>query len=552
MVSSYCLISQLQVVLVGPCSGTKVGHHWFFQSFFMRFFMNIKELVLPVGLALVSVFALHYFFPSGTGQNVVVESSFVAPTEKRVYRPLNAEVDFFDQERSVVAKTTDIETAWGYITFSTDGASLDTVDFKRELNGETKTIRTVFPVTDTERENRCFLVALQDKTPFYYTLLSSEESERSYELIYAGDNDDCVIQKVFIVDKNSPKIDLLIEVAPKGGKTIKVQPRVFFPAPFMPDLQDTDVISSIVIDQSDVFAKKQTTQVDGLRGWFKPMMFGSDNRYFIHSLIGDNDHFAQRAYYKLENRTRLFSILEGPMIREKAAWRLSFYFGPKELSALAAVDYRLEKTLDYSGMFASLAKLMLYLLNWFYMFLHSYGLAIIALTMLIQIMLLPISLRNNEEKFKQQQAEYQRSLALLEQRFAGKPDQLLAEKTELMRKKGLPGFGCLVPILVNLALFFVLSRVLSSSFELYQAPMLWIPDLSRRDPYYILPALVTLVMLMQDLKGGDPQQRLTKMVMPFVFGFVTSSFSAGLVLYILMSRLFSVVQIRIMNYFKLA
>lgn len=511
--------------------------------------MNMRDLVLPISLAFVSVIALNYFFPSGTSKEST-EATFIAPKEKKEYKPLNIEVDFYDQKRDGHTRITDCETDWGYVSFSTDGASIDSIDFKRESNGSIKTIRTIFPVTDTEREDRCLLVALQDATPFYYTLLSAEENESNYELIYAASNDDCVVQKLFVIDKQTPKIDLSVEIAPKNGHHKKIEPRIFFPSPIMPDLKETDVISSIVLDQNDVFAKKQLSQLDVHRGWFKPMMFGADNRYFIHALTTDHHHFAQRAYYKLEERTHLFSVLEGPVVTEKTSWTLSFYFGPKELNAIAAVDTRLEKTLDYSGILSRLAKLLLYLLNWLYAYVHNYGLAIILLTLLIQICLLPFSLRHSEEKFKRQQAEYQRELAFIEQRFAGNPDKLLAERTALIRKKGLPGFGCLLPILLQLPIFFALSRVLSSSFELYQAPMLWIPDLSARDPYFVLSLLIIAVSLMHDM-NGNPQQRMSKIAMAFVFGAFTSTFSAGLALYFLMSRFFSLVQAKITHFFKL-
>ncbi len=511
--------------------------------------MNMRDLVMPIGFALVMVVTLNYFFP-GNSTKETAETTFIAPREKKEYKPLNVEIDFFDQKRTSAHKITAIETDWASLHFSTDGASLDSIDFKRESDGKMETIRTIFPVTDTERENRCFLVGLQDQTPFYYTLHSVETTDIQHEIVYASENDECVIQKTFIIDKNNPKIDLLLEVIPKHDKDLRIEPRLIFSAPIMPDLKENDIISSMVIDQNDVFEKKSVAQLDVARGWFKPELFGTDDRYFIHALIQDENHFAQRAYYKLENRTRLFSILEGPAIAEKASWKLSFYFGPKELNAIAAVDTRLEKTLDYSGILSSLAKLMLYILNWFYKYLDNYGLAIIALTLLIQILLLPVSLRNSEEKFKKQQMEYQRQLAYIEQRFKDQPEQLLAEKTELIRKNGLPGIGCLVPLLIQLPLFFALSRVLSSSFELYKAPMLWIPDLSLRDPYFILPILVTVTMLIQDTKG-DPQQRMSKIMMAFVFGAFTASFSAGLTLYIWSSRVFGFIQSKLMQYFKL-
>src|SRR5438445_11937436 len=124
--------------------------------------MNIRDLLIPVSFALLSVMALNYFFP-GSKAPEEVESSFVAPRERKEYRPLNVEVDFFDATHTGEPKITNLETQWGYLSFSTDAASLDSLDCKRESNGSTKTIRTIFPATETERENRCFLVALQEK-----------------------------------------------------------------------------------------------------------------------------------------------------------------------------------------------------------------------------------------------------------------------------------------------------------------------------------------------------------------------------------------------------
>src|SRR5579862_9133781 len=100
--------------------------------------MNIKDFVLPIGCAFVMVIALNYFFPGNTGAQQ--ETSFVAPREKKEYRPLNVEVDFFDEKRTAPCVLTDVETNWGLLQFSTDGASLESADFKRESNGAIQTI----------------------------------------------------------------------------------------------------------------------------------------------------------------------------------------------------------------------------------------------------------------------------------------------------------------------------------------------------------------------------------------------------------------------------
>ena len=76
--------------------------------------MNMRDLVLPISLAFVSVIALNYFFPSSSSKEST-ESTFIAPREKKEYRPLNVEVDFYDQKRLSHAHITDCETEWGYL-----------------------------------------------------------------------------------------------------------------------------------------------------------------------------------------------------------------------------------------------------------------------------------------------------------------------------------------------------------------------------------------------------------------------------------------------------
>ena len=201
--------------------------------------MNIKELLVPVTLMLLTTLALQYYF-GGEKYNREVEHSFVAPKERKEYRPINTEIDFLDKKRSVKTQTTDIETSWGSAVFSTDGATLESIDFKHEVDGAFDTIRTLFPVTDTEREQRCFLVALQEKTPFYYTLESFNEKESVFELAYSVETDDVVVKKIFIVDKISPKIDFSLDIKPKKSGTF--QARIFYPSPVMPHMKDQDVI----------------------------------------------------------------------------------------------------------------------------------------------------------------------------------------------------------------------------------------------------------------------------------------------------------------------
>jgi len=510
-------------------------------------YMNSRDIVVLICFTLATSFLMQHFFPGGK-QIKSEETSFTAPKEKKEYKPLNMEIDFADTKRTARTELTEVTTHWGNATFSSNGASLESMEFSREVDGKARSIRTVFPLPEIDREGRCFLVAFDEKTPFYYKLASIQEEQSAYRIAYESDTADALVRKTFLIDKEKPHIDLLLDITPKDKTSI--EPRVFFLSPLMPEIKENDTISSIVIDQKDIFAKTSVDKLDLQRGWFAPSLFGADSRYFIHALIGDDNNFVARAYYKLEERNRLFSVVEGPTINEQTSWHLSFYFGPKELSSIAAVDLRLEKTLDYSGWFGPIAKVMIYLLKWFYKYLHSYGLAIIALTLLFHMLMLPFTMRG-EQRMKQQ-AELSKKMAYLKQRYKDQPERLAAENAELIRTQGLPGMaGCLLPMLLQIPIFFSLSRVLASSFELYQAPMLWIPDLSAKDPYYILPLLLVITMLASAQKG-DTQQRTTMIMAALVFGAVSINFAAGLALYLVLGRVLSFVQTYCVKYFKLA
>lgn len=156
--------------------------------------MNFKEYAVGLCLAFALWYGMQYVF-FGTTRTDQTETTFIAPQEKREYKPLNVEIDFWDTKRPVAARLTDIETEWAVLQFSTDGASLQSADFKRELGGVAKTIRALFPVTDTEREERCFLVGLNEKTPFYYNLVSQSETDIDSYIVYQVDTNECTIRK---------------------------------------------------------------------------------------------------------------------------------------------------------------------------------------------------------------------------------------------------------------------------------------------------------------------------------------------------------------------
>jgi YidC/Oxa1 family membrane protein insertase len=501
--------------------------------------MTIKEMILPLSLALLTTWAFQYFFfqksESGT-VNAPGQTSFVAPKNAQECRPLNTQVDFADAQLATKNITTDLQMDWGFLGISSRAGAIESMGFKHCVNGVIKDIDTIFAPDENQRETRCLLVALDQKTPYAYQLIDRKNYQDRVELSYEGSSDLAKIRKTFIVYKKFPKVDLQLTIAPQGSS---VQPRIMYPAPVVPALQHDDLISAVLIDAKNNFTKIKSDAVDLDKGWLQPLMFGIDNRYFVHALIGDSQSFVQRAYYMINTRKQLASILEGPSIEVETQWTLSFYFGPKEISALQAVDPRLEQTLDYSGWFAPIAKFLLKILQWLYSYLKNYGLAIIVLTILMKLILFPVTFRS--EQGMKQRGEVQKKLAYVQQKYKHDPELLARERAEIIRTHGMPGLAGCLPLLLQIPMFIALSRLLASSIELYQAPFLWIKDLSAKDPYYILPLLITLGMLAQSTTA-DSQQRTSIVVMAFVFGAVAVNFSAGLALYICVSTLLGVAQ----------
>jgi YidC/Oxa1 family membrane protein insertase len=266
------------------------------------------------------------------------------------------------------------------------------------------------------------------------------------------------------------------------------------------------------------------------------------NRYFLAALLpmeGSLSAFARRTTTTGEEiglRSEVASL--GP--RQALTYRISAYLGPKDRDLLAAAGKNLERGVDY-GWFWWLALPFLSILQFCFSFLRSWGLAIVALTLLVKAALFPISFKMFRSMKKMQ--ELQPKMAALKTKFKN-DNQGLQQATMAIYKehKVNPMAGCL-PMVVQIPVFFALYKVLYNAIELRGAGFLYIPDLSLKDPYYITPILMGVTMLIQQRMTptvGDPMQAKMMMFMPVIMTAMFINFSSGLVLYFLFSNLMSI------------
>jgi len=187
---------------------------------------------------------------------------------------------------------------------------------------------------------------------------------------------------------------------------------------------------------------------------------------------------------------------------------------------------------------------MLWLLKFFYNLIHNYGVAIILLTIVIKLILYPLT--HKSFKSMKEMQKIQPKITALREKYKDNKEMLNKEIMTLYRTQKVNPLGGCLPMLLQIPVFFALYKVLLDSIELRHAPFIfWIQDLSAKDPYYITPILMGASMFIQQKmtpQVGDPTQAKLMLMLPIVFTFMFLNFPSGLVIYWLVNNLLSIAQ----------
>ncbi len=221
----------------------------------------------------------------------------------------------------------------------------------------------------------------------------------------------------------------------------------------------------------------------------------------------------------------------------------TLFVGPKLQSQLEDVTESLKLTVDY-GWLTILSQPLFWLLNKVHAFLRNWGLAIIFVTILIKLAFYKLTQASGRSMAKMR--TIQPRMKALQERYKDDRQQLSQAMMELYkREKVNPAAGCL-PILIQMPFFLAFYWVLLESVEMRQAPFaLWITDLSSRDPYFILPLIMGVAMLLQTKLNpapADPVQAKVMQIMPIMFTGFFAFFPSGLVLYWVTNTILSIAQ----------
>ncbi|NMP81848.1 membrane protein insertase YidC [Pseudoalteromonas arctica] len=225
----------------------------------------------------------------------------------------------------------------------------------------------------------------------------------------------------------------------------------------------------------------------------------------------------------------------------------TYYMGPKESDILEAIHPDLDLTVDYGWLFF-ISQPLFVLLKWLHSILGNWGVAIIAITIIVKSLMYPLTKAQYTSMAKMR--ALQPKMAALKEKFGDDRQKFGQATMEMYKKEKVNPMGGCFPILLQMPIFLALFYVFLESTELRHAEFIfWLTDLSAKDPYYVLPILFGASMFvtqkLQPMTVTDPMQQKMMTFMPVIFSVFFLWFPSGLVLYWLVSNLISIVQMLI-------
>ncbi|MFW6021490.1 MAG: membrane protein insertase YidC [Guyparkeria sp.] len=272
--------------------------------------------------------------------------------------------------------------------------------------------------------------------------------------------------------------------------------------------------------------------------------------YFMSAWVPANPEEVNQ-YYTLKSKKDGFTVYSLGLMSPVAAvapqssetFESILYVGPKIQSNLEPLATGLHLAVDF-GILTVISEPIFWLLDLFHDWVGNWGWAIVMVTLVIKLLFLWPSAVSYRSMARMRAVTPK--MQALKERFGDDKQRLSQEMMKLYQKEKINPLGGCLPILIQIPVFIALYWVLVESVELRQAPwILWIEDLTQKDPYFILPLLMGASMFLQQKLNPapvDPMQKKIFQWLPVIFTVFFAFFPAGLVLYWFVNNLLSIIQ----------
>ncbi len=519
-----------------------------------------KRIVLALAISFIIIFIYYQLIaPPPQVKKGEPERIPVAKKEIELETPQKMpEVELPPSAMDTEEKTIRVETPLFRAIISNKGGVIKSFVLKRykdEKGRELELIPDVSSNTPTPLSLR-----LEDSISFINNSLfipSTTEinlkGNEKKELTLMYSSEDLAVLKKFIFSGNSYLLELEISII-KDGKpivpSIYIGPRIGrFPLDEMKKRMDKFNIS--YWDGSNLIRKEDNKFSPGeiFRGFLKWSAYET-NYFAIITIPLQNSRILFERIDQAKGEPLNYIVVSNPV---------AIYIGPKEFGTLKRTLLKnekidLERVVNF-GWFGFIAQFLLIILNWLYKMIPNYGVAIILLTIILKIVLFPLTWTSMVSMAKMQKVQPKlKALREKYKKMKTDPEQRKKYNMELMniyKEEGInPASGCL-PLLLQLPILWGFFNLLSRAVEIRHKPFVfWIKDLSAKDPYYVIPILMGITQfIIQKMtpSGGDPSQKKIMLLMPIFLTIFFMNFPSGLVLYWLVQNIIQIGQQHLMN-----
>jgi YidC/Oxa1 family membrane protein insertase len=520
-----------------------------------------KRTLIAIALSILVLVMFSYLAPKRPVQRKVEPQQVgreLGIEKEKEEKPVHAEIPAAPIETPAGEKEIHVETDLYSAVFTTRGGTIKRWDLKEYTDEERNPVSLV-PSDVTIPPLSIVLKSTDFPTKINYSvdkdsiILDRYSKSKALTFFYT-DSSGLSIKKIFTFYKDSYKVNFTTEV--KGAQPYRVvlgsrfgifdeeETWVHIGPVLLKDTDKIDIdkgnIEGIGFIQRWLFGRKSKTEVE-----YKGNIFwiAQEDKYFTSALasVSRNNDVVIWKWEKDGDRKTQGAEIAYEVTGEKGEFLL--YAGPKKHEILKPFGVGLEHIVDF-GFFSIISRPLFWILKLFYEITGNYGWAIILITIVVRIPFIPL-INKGQKSMKKLQA-LQPQMAAIKEKYKKDPQRVQKETMELYKKhKANPIGGCL-PMLIQLPVFFALYKILLIAIEIRGAPfILWIHDLSAKDPYYVLPIVMGLTMVLQQKmtpSGMDPRQAKMMMLMPIVFTFMFLTFPSGLVLYWLVSNSLGIIQ----------
>ena len=359
------------------------------------------------------------------------------------------------------------------------------------------------------------------------------------------------VTKTYRFQGNSYVFDMKAGVAKPGAPNLEGRLDLFLTGTASADPHEAQDLAVMANDKVEIFPAAKLKDPKVFTD--KVSWIALNELYFAAAAVPQNAPQVQATLMATPPNllTGTASLPQNVAAGHEATASYAFYFGPKDANDLSAANLGLDKILHF-GWFDFLARPCLTFLKWLNSYVHNYGWSLVILTVLLRV----VFWYPNHKSFQSMKVmqKIQPRVAEIREKYKDDKEGMNRELMSLYRTfKVNPMGGCL-PMVLQLPVFLALYNMLSNSIELRHAAFIptlpftnivWLADLSAKDPLLITPIIMGATMFLQQKMSpspGDPAQAKMMMFLPLIFTFLFLNFASGLVIYWLMNNVLAITQ----------